>query len=118
MPKKVPGWIIIYTALAAVVGLVTAVLFFTSGVDYVARTAAPALASIPILILCRNSPPAFLAILFCRLIIDLGDVANAMIGYADWQSLALSAPMLILDVIAVSVLLVIVVKTRHGQNVT
>lgn len=104
--NSVPKWVVIYTAIAALMGLAFSGMFLGSeGIAYAARNAAPAVASVAILLLARNAPAGYLAAMFARATIELGDTISGLTGGSDMMVLSFAVVMLILDVAAIVVLL-------------
>ena len=103
--NSVPKWIVIYTAIAALMGVAFSIMFISDpGVAYAARNAAPAIASIAVLLLARKAPEGYLAAMFARATIELGDTINS-VATGQWGMLAFAVVMLILDIAAIVVLM-------------
>lgn len=102
--NSVPRWVLIYTAIAALMGLAFSAMFISSeGLAFAARNAAPAIASIAILIWARNTPAGYFAVMLARATIELGDTISGLAS-GDTMTLAFAAVMLILDIAAIVVL--------------
>jgi len=103
--NSVPKWVVIYTAIAALMGIGFSAMFIgTEGIAYAARNAAPAIASVAVLLLARNAPAGYLAAMFARATIELGDTINGLSGGSDTSVLIFAVVMLVLDVAAIVVL--------------
>jgi hypothetical protein len=103
--NPVPKWVVIYTVIAALMGLGFSVMFIgTEGIAYAARNATPAIASVAVLLLARKAPAGYLAAMFARATIELGDTINGLTGGSEVGILVFAIVMLVLDVAAIVVL--------------